>query len=511
MSATMMRPLQRIVPIVGALLSICSTLSAHAFDFDDVAKRAEKLAEAAYQKPESHPPPELASLNHDQYRAIHFRPDHARWRDARLPFELEFMPSGQAYSVPVKISEVDMRQVHEIRFNADDFDLGSLKIDPAQLREAGFAGFRVHYALNKPDYKDEVLVFPAASYFRALGHKQHFGLSARGLAIDTGLMSGEEFPRFTEFWVVRPGPHDKELIIYALLDSRRATGAYKFVLKPGSETVVEVQERLYLRDYVSKLGLAPLTSMFYYAKNQPATDLSYRPEVHDSDGLSIQSGTGEWIWRPLVNPQRLLVTSFAMTNPRGFGLMQRERLFVQYEDLEDRYELRPSAWVEPLGNWGAGRVELVELPTPDETNDNIVAYWVPDEALKPHTAMDLSYRLHYQMDKETRPPSYVAQTIRGRGDEHVVDNTLRFVIDFVGPDATKYAADAPVEGIISVGDNGELLERTTTHNDVTGGWRLALRMRRLDDNKPVEMRAYLRGPDNGVSETWSYVLPPGNL
>jgi glucans biosynthesis protein len=377
------------------------------------------------------------------------------------------------------------------------------------MRGLGFAGFRVHHPINTPKHKDEVVSFVGASYFRALGRGQRYGLSARGLAIDTGLMSGEEFPRFVEFWIERPGPAATELVIYGLLDSRRVTGAYRFVLRPGIDTAMDVKARLYLRDRVEKLGVAPLTSMFLIGENQPSAIEDYRPEVHDSDGLSIQSGSGGWIWHPLVNPRRLLVTSYAMNNPRGFGLMQRDRAFSSYEEVHMRYELRPSAWVEPKGKWGAGRVELVQIPTPDETNDNIVAFWVPEQPPQEKQPYDLEYRLLWQKDAETRPPlAWVMQTRRGRVQTAKSGNSFTFVIDFVGPVFGKLATNAKVEGVVSVDTNGKLLESNTYRNDVTDGWRVMLRVRRIDDKKPVEMRGLLKSGNETLSETWSYILPP---
>ena len=320
----------------------------------------------------------MQGLTYDRYRDIRFKPNEAWWRGAKLPFELAFFHQGFYFDQPVRINEVVAGRVREIKFSPDLFDFGANKIDRQKMQGLGFAGFRVHYPVNTPKYKDEVLVFLGASYFRAMGKGQVYGLSARALAVDTALISGEEFPRFVEFWIEQPAANARELTIYGLLDSKRVTGAYRFLLKPGVETVVDVKAQIFLRENVSKLGLAPLTSMFTFGENQRPRTEDYRPEVHDSDGLLIQSGTGEWIWRPLTNPKRLLVTSFALDNPLGFGLMQRDRDFSRYEDLEARYERRPSAWVEPKGKWGAGRVELVQIPSPDETNDNIVAYWVPD-------------------------------------------------------------------------------------------------------------------------------------
>ena len=484
-------------------------LAAQAFSFNDVETRARQLAATPYQRPEPKLPQELADLGYDKYNAIHFKPDHAFWAKDKLPFELEFFHQGLYYNLPVKINEIAPYGVREIRYNPADFDFGGNSIDPAKLTGIGFAGFRVHYALNSPKTKDEMLVFLGASYFRAVGKGLRYGLSARGLAIDTGLISGEEFPRFTEFWIARPKPGDKDLTIYALLESKSVAGAYRFIVRPGDETVMEVKERLFMRNAVTKLGLAPLTSMYLFSENQRPPYEDYRPEVHDSDGLSVHSGTGEWIWRPLVNPKRLQVTSFATTNPQGFGLMQRDRNFHDYEDLDLRYEERPSLWIEPVGQWGAGRVELVNIPSPDETNDNTVAYWVPDNAPQTGQSLDLDYVLHWQGDKDTRPNlSWVTQTRRGRGFVRNPDNSISFVVDFVGPALDKLKPDAKVEGIVSVGTNGELLERSTVHNDVTNGWRLILRFRRIDDDKPLELRAYLRGENSTLSETWAYILPP---
>jgi glucans biosynthesis protein len=323
------------------------------------------------------------------------------------------------------------------------------------------------------------------------------------------LYSGEEFPQFVEFWIERPSPKAKSLTIYALLDSRRISGAYRFILTPGVETAVQVKSQLYLRENIMKLGIAPLTSMFFFGENQRPGVEDYRPEVHDSDGLSIASGTGEWIWRPLVNPKRLLTTSYSLTNPRGFGLMQRDRGFSSYEDLEAHYQQRPSAWVEPVGQWGAGRVELVQIPTPDETNDNIVAFWAPDTLPKPGVPLELEYRLLWQGDTNTLPPSaWVTQTRRGHGYVRKQDDSIGLFVDFEGPSLKKLAPGSKVEGIVTADANGKILETTAYDNPLTGGMRMAVRMRRNDDKKPVELRGYLQSNNSALTETWSYILPP---
>ena len=514
----------------GALLlclaaSLSMSAQAAPFGFEDVAARAQKLSQQDYTAPANDLPKELKELDYDQYRDIRFKPAQSIWRKQNLPFELQLFHPGLYYNAPVKISFVANGRAAPLQFNADLFDYGKNKLDRSKLKNLGYAGFRVHFPLNSNKYKDELLVFQGASYFRALGKGQRYGLSARGLAVDTAVYSGEEFPSFTEFWIETPTAKSTSLTIYALLDSRRVAGAYKFILKPGVQTVMEVQSRLFLREGVAKLGLAPLTSMFMHGSNQSRFEEDYRPEVHDSDGLLVANSNGEWIWRPLINPRRLITTSFGLINPKGFGLLQRRRDFAHYEDLEAHYHERPSAWIEPKGDWGAGRVELVLIPTPDETNDNIVAFWVPNAPPAPGQALDFAYRLSWQKDDGVRPPvASVLQTRKGHGYVKTVDDTQRLIVDFEDPPPpkdesiakgktskakpTKLAPVEHVTGSVWMDDNAELIEKQTFRNEVTGGWRMSFRFRRKDNDKPIEMRAYLKRGNAQVSETWSYLYPP---
>ena len=479
-----------------------------AFGLDDVTALAKNLAAQPYKAPVDRLPPELRDLDYDALRDIRFKPEAALWRNDRLPFEVQFMHLGRGVREPVAIHTVDPSGVHDVAFDPANFDYGHNRFDPRRFRDLGYAGLRVHYALNNPAYKDEVLVFHGASYFRALGKQQVYGLSARGLAIDTAGPGSEEFPRFTAFWIERPRRGGNTLVLYALLDSRRMTGAYRFVLAPGADTTLQVTARLFARDTVGKLGIAPLTSMYLFGENQPGRD-DYRPEVHDSDGLSMQSAEGEWIWRPLVNPRRLLVTSFAFTNPRGFGLLQRDRSQGSYEDPESVFERRPSCWVEPLGDWGAGRVELVQIPTPDETNDNIVAYWVPTRAPVPDQPIEIGYRLHWLLQGPAPGGlAWVTQSRRGRGYVKQPDGDIQFVVDFDGPPLRALTPDGKgLDAAITVDANAELHERNLYRNTESGAWRMTLRFRRLDASRPVELRAHLERDGRRLSETWSYILP----
>ena len=348
-----------------------------------------------------------------------------------------------------------------------------------------------------------MIVFAGASYFRAVAKGQVFGLSARALAIDTGLPTGEEFPFFKEFWLERPTREAREAKLYALLDSASVAGAFSFIVQPGERSTVNVRARLFLRKPVKELGIAPLTSMFLYGEEKPRPADDWRPEVHDSDGLLVHSNTGEWLWRPLGNPERLRVSYFEFDNPRGFGLLQRDRRFQNYEDLETRHELRPNAWVVPVGNWGKGQVKLVEIPSRKETNDNIVAYWLPSVAPPVGQAFDIGYRIDFQSaDLVDANAGRVTAMRIGVGDK---EEWKRFVIDFEGQKLRSLGSSTPVKAVINVGADGQLVQQNLLRNPVNGGWRLSFQVR-PPKGKPLELRAFLQAGDRALSETWSYQL-----
>ncbi|MBU0525673.1 MULTISPECIES: glucan biosynthesis protein G [Pseudomonas] len=484
----------------SALLCLLSAGQIWAFNLEDVSVKAKELAGQKYEAPRSNLPNEFREMKFADYQKIRFRTEKAEWADQKTPFKLSFYHQGMHFDTPVKINEITANTVEEIKYDPTRFDFGDVKFDPKATEQLGYAGFRVLYPINKADKQDEIMTMLGASYFRVVGKGHTYGLSARGMAIDTALPSGEEFPRFTEFWIQRPKPGDKHLVIFALLDSPRATGAYRLTLRPGSDTIVDVKARMFLRDKVTKLGVAPLTSMFLFGANQPSKVLNYRRELHDSSGLSIHAGNGEWIWRPLNNPKHLAVSNYSIENPRGFGLLQRGRDFSHYEDLDDRYDKRPSAWIEPKGDWGKGSVDLVEIPTADETNDNIVAFWSPEKLPEPGQPLDVAYRMHWTIDEAAlhAPDSaWVQQTLRSTGDvkqSNLIrqpDGSVAYLVDFEGPSLAALPETADVRSQVSVGDNAELVENSVRYNPETKGWRLTLRMKIKDPGKPTEMRAAL--------------------
>ncbi|MBL0944109.1 MAG: glucan biosynthesis protein G [Hydrogenophaga sp.] len=489
---------------------------AHAFDWDQLTHLAQVRASEPWRESGDKLPEPLASITYDQLRDIRFRPERATWRDLKLPFEAQYFHLGLYQTQPVRIHELmPDGSVRHLPYRTEDFHFGANRFDTTAWGDLGHAGFRLHYPLNNVAYKDELVVFLGASYFRALGAQQQYGLSARGLAVDTAGGNGEEFPRFSEFWMQRPAPDAKVLTVFALLESPRVTGAYRFDIRPGFNTTLGVRARLFARDGaapIKTLGVAPLTSMFLSGENQPMAS-DFRPEVHDSDGLMLATGEGEWLWRPLQRPATPQVSSFTTTDPRGFGLMQRDRRFSSYEDVEARYERRPSAWITPRGAWGAGRVELVQLPTPDETHDNIVAYWVPAQPLMAGQPLEFAYDIAWQGDEQQRPPSsWVTQSRRGHGYTRLSAQEQaaqpQYVLDFAGPAIDALPPNADVRAVVSANANGRVIQAIAYPNPATRSWRVSLRVTRIDPTQPVELRAFLQHQQHTVSETWTHLLLP---
>ncbi|HTU03795.1 MAG TPA: glucan biosynthesis protein G [Candidatus Sulfotelmatobacter sp.] len=498
---------RRILPFIAAgLAAACSPVRAadEVFDFEVLRYDAKMLAARPYAPKPSSVPEALLKLSYDQFRDIRFRPAESLWRRERLPFELQFFHPGFNFDQTVQINIVRAKTVDPVPFSPALFDYGMNRV-PSVRSTMGFAGFRILYPLNKPG--DEVGAFLGASYFRFLCQRAVYGLSARGLALNTGEPGGEEFPVFREFWVERPLPESKSLVVYALLDGPSVAGAYRFSIAPGAETVTDVHEVLYCRHNPAVLGLAPLTSMFWHGKNTNVSYDDFRPEVHDSDGLMIYTGAGEWIWRPLTNPNSARTVTFSDENPKGFGLVQRDRQFEDYQDLEAFYHMRPSAWIEPVGRWGKGGVRLVELHGADETTDNITAFWTPDSLPQPGDPIEVSYKIHWFMDQIHPPAGYAVATRIGRTRTHELDLD-RFVVDFDGAYLNKQGPDPLIEPVVTVGPGAALVSSTVQKNPFNGTWRVAFALKPDGSGHPVELRCFLRKPPHVLTETWSYLWQP---
>ena len=468
-----------------------------AYDAQTVRRLARELAQAPYRAPDTKLPGPLGSLSYDQYRAIRFDPGQSLWRGKGLPFEVQFFHRGSLFSDRVTVNEVAEGRAQPVRYRPEMFNFGpNPRPEPQDL---GFAGFRIHAPINRPDYFDEVAVFLGASYFRAVGKGLGYGLSARGLSLKTADPAGEEFPAFREFWLERPQPGTNAITIAALLDSPSAAGAMRFTIRPGEDTVMDVEASFFPRTDIAQAGIATATSMFYFDATDRAGIDDWRRAVHDSDGLMMLTGRGEELWRPLKNPATLQVSSFSDISPRGFGLLQRKRDFASYEDLEARYERRPSLWVEPIGDWGEGVVQLVEIPTKGEVHDNIVAYWRPRQPLRAKGEHNFTYRLHWAAQPPLR--SDLAHVVSSRSGLAFSGARL-FVLDVAGGKLAALPADPPLR-LQASADRGQIQNAVAHPNPETGGWRMSFELA-PGDARAVELRAQLLAGDMPVSETWVY-------
>jgi periplasmic glucans biosynthesis protein len=467
------------------------------FDDNTVANLARDLAQKSYQTPDAKLPDEFNGLDYQAYRAIRFNKQDALWHGLGLKFNAEFFHRGFLYKERVDVFEVVDGDATPIRYSPGLFTFGNLKPPTEDL---GFAGFRIHYPINRPDYYDEVCAFLGASYFRAVARGQGYGLSARGLAIKTADPTGEEFPLFKKFWLVRPAKGSDALTIHALLDSPSAAAAFRFVVRPGADTIFDVQAAVFPRSDLATAGIAPLTSMFLFDTNDRMRFDDYREAVHDSAGLLLRNGKGEQIWRPLVNPRELQISAFTNESPQGFGLMQSERKLDDYQDLEAHYEKRPSLWIEPGANWGQGIVELVEIPTTREVNDNIVCFWRPKDPLKAKTRFDVTYRMHWcWFQPRPLPLGVVTATRDGLADDQ---KKRLFVVDFVGGALKRWQQAKPPN--IDIGcSKGKIENPVAEPNPDTGGWRLSFQLDQGNE-KLIEMHARLMNGEEPLTETWLY-------
>ncbi|UCC26634.1 MAG: glucan biosynthesis protein [Gemmatimonadales bacterium] len=525
--------------------------------WQEVVRQARERARAPFRAPDSTLSRNAANLSYGQMRGIRFRSDGAAWRD-EASFQLQFFHPGGAFRTPVRIHLVEDDSVRPLPFDPALFHFGDevAGLDLTLPPEAGYAGFRILHPMNDRARWDEVVSFLGASYFRLLGPEQVYGLSSRGLAVNVADPEGEEFPDFVAFWLVKPAPGDRSMTFFGLLDGPSVSGAYRFRLTPGTPsgieskagssppgdpearagaaaggrsgddgagTVLAVEARLFARRDVRKLGVAALTSMYLHGTFRSGGDDDFRPRVHDSEGLLMHTGRGEWIWRPLTNGASLRVTSLRDEAPGGFGLAQRERRFESYLDLEALYHRRPSQWVAvDGGDWGSGGVELVEFPTASEFNDNIVAYWSPDGAMKEGEERTFRYRL-VTFRERFEGGSLPGGDLEGQSLGQVVRTRIgwdglpgqsdpaprsqrRVVVDFQGGPLERLGPTDSVEAVVqtSSGTISELLVLPTP-----GGGRRATFSLRPRSGKGADIRLYLRRAGEVVTETWSYLWEPG--
>jgi glucans biosynthesis protein len=466
------------------------------FNWDVLVTDAQRRASSAYAPKRSNLPTVFDKLSPEQYRSIRFNPDAAVWRAEALPFRLELLRASSSSQNVIAVSTVEDGMARDMTATPAMFQMTpdvNARLGTVSLP---ISGFRIRNRINSSKIWDEFLVFQGASYFRAVAKNLLYGLSARGLAVNTADPSGEEFPVFTHFWIERPAPRATSIVIYARLESESCTGAYKFTVTPGVVTSMDVEMTLFPRSEMRVVGIAPLTSMFLFDETNRGRLDDYRPEVHDSDGLQITTQSGEQVFRQLANPATLQVSSFTTQPPRGFGLVQRSRNQADFQDFDSQYERRPSSWVTPKGDWGAGAVELVEIPSGRETNDNIVAFWRPAQPLTSAHPVHYAYQLDWLAEPEL--PKGMGMTVATRSGASLDGKHRVFLLDFVG-------AGEKVDGLrLDLSSSaGRINNATLVPNNALHGLRASFE---LDPNDAplIELRLRIMRGDAPVTETWLY-------
>jgi glucans biosynthesis protein len=482
------------------------------FSYEWLRQHARELAAKPYEAPPRPDPEIVAQIDYDAHGKLKFRKEFSLYREG--PYPISFQHVGMYFPKTVRMHALDGDRAREVLYDPQYFTIGEEHV-AADLPEqpSAFAGFWVHEPLSAgPLEKVEPwATFLGASYFRGVGELGQVGLSARGIALDPGGAQPEEFPDFVSYWFEPAASPDEPVTVYALLDSPSVAGAYRFLLRRTSGVVMDIEAEIHPRRTIERLGLAPLTSMYWYSETRKPTMIDWRPEVHDSDGLEMWTGSGERIWRPLNNPASISFSSFADENPRGFGLMQRDRDFDNYLDGV-RYHRRPSAWVEPLGDWGRGTVQLVEIPTNDEIHDNICAIWIPEQPHGAGSHIALRYRLHWMSDNPY--PGELAKCVAtrlGRGGQPGTprpEGVRKFMVEFLGGPLKDLPKGVLPEAVLTA-SRGKFSYVFTeaVPNDVPGHWRAQFDLT-AEGSDPVELRCYLRNGDEVLSETWLYQYHP---
>lgn len=477
--------------------------------FEALQALAQEVAKTPFEAPDR-VPGRFTDLNHDEYMSIRLAEGAKVWSDTDLPFRMAPFHTGWLFPHPIRLYQIGPQGTHSVAYDGSRF-VYPQEIPAPDERETerlGYAGFRL---FDRFDAERDIAAFLGASYFRAVGKEMQYGLSARGLALNTARFGEEEFPIFRAFWFHRPTPESNAIIVYALLDSASTAGAYRFVIESGRSTVMDVTASIFPRTELDGIGLAPITSMYLHGENDYRKRDDFRPEVHDSDGLVMRTGAGEWIWRPLRNPSAPRISTFSDTAPLGFGLQQRDRSFAHYLDDGVYYDRRPNLWIEPSGDWGKGRVELVELPANDETVDNVVVYWRPESPPQPDQPLTVGYRMTWgtEMPDRLPAPGRVMATWTGIGGipgEQRDAKVRKFVVDFSGGDLARLREGDAVEAVVN-SSGGSVRRVACRPIEELGGWRMNFDLD-PEGADSVDLRAFLRFRGGALTETWIYTWNP---
>ncbi|KXS56087.1 MAG: hypothetical protein AMR96_04535 [Candidatus Adiutrix intracellularis] len=499
------------------------------FTFIEVKKLARNLAARAYVKPDNQTAKFLSSFSEDQWKGITLKDENKLWGGENLPFEVGFFHPGFIFDHTVTLYVIDNGQVHPVVFNRSYFNY----LDPGLEEKIGsrilnFAGFRLYFPINGPNNKEEFAAFLGATHFRALARHATYGLTARGLILNPATAGGEEFPYFLKFWLVKPTPQATSMTIYALMDSPSLSGAYSFVITPGTATIMDVSVRLYPRVGVmwpQKVGVAALSGMYLFSEKENGSRTDWRPEVHSADNLLVSTWSKAWFSRPLKNPERLKINEFNLEHPRGFGLVQRDDNFDHYQDITARFDRRSWLWIEPKEDWSRGRLELIEIPSTQEIHDNILAFWIPERPLAGEdfpadTSLAFDYRLYWMAPGIT--PHQLGRVVSTRLLQLPERETIQLNIDFENEELKAIPAEIGLASQVETNAEYPILEKSLLKNPVTGGWRLELKIRRPRGKSVVENLMLIRDErttprfqirlvkgenlPESLTETWLYDL-----
>jgi len=469
------------------------------FSAETVLTQAAQLASQPFKPPNAPLPSVFSGLTFDQYAAIRRVPGTAIWSGEKVGFSLEPLHRGFVFITPVAINIVENGLSQRVIYDPADFDFGKIK-SPSAMGDLGFSGLRILRASDN-GFQDAA-IFQGASFYRSRARGQNFGVTARGLAVRTGDEPGEEFPIFREFWIEKPAPASNTLTMYALLDSESVTGSFRFTIRPLEATIIDTEMTLIGRVATDKLGIGAMAANYLFSPlDHPGAD-DWRAAVYEVTGLQVLSGKGEWLWRPVSNRETLQISAFADVSPHGFGLLQRSRSFDAFYDDVGRWELRPTLWIEPIGEWGEGDLRLLEIPAASETNANVVAQWRPKMSLAAGTSHSFAYRQFWCWTPPSKPPLAVCSSSRAGK----FGGRPRFAVEMTGDifaDPQKAAA-ASADLQANPGKLGSV--RLFPYKD-----RRSVRVVfdvDLGSESYSELRLALKVDNQAVSETWLYRWTP---
>ena len=476
------------------------------FDPANVVEYARALSKKPYRAPSADLPDAFSNLSYEQFVGIKHQPGTAIWAHEALGYAIEPLHRGFVFTTPMELNVVENGAVRRLPYTPTAFDFGSVK-PPAEPKDIGFSGFRV---LRKREGQPDVGVatFQGASFFRAIAIGEIYGPSARGLSIRTADPKGEEFPLFRAVWIEQPTLAADALVIHAVLDSESVSGAYRFTLRAGEATIIDTECTLFPRVALDHIGVATMMATHVAGPLDHRLNDDVRPGIFDVAGLQILNGRDEWLWRPVSNRETLQLSAFVDENPRGFGFLQRDRQFARFLDDDNHWEMRPSLWIEPIGDWGAGTVVLVEIPSDSEVNQNIIAYWRPAAPLAAGSEVQYAYRQFWCWTPPDRPSNAVVTLSRGGRPGGAPANTRRrrFMVDFTGDTIAAQQQSSDIVPALAAAPGNISAVRTFMNRD-----RKTYRV--LFDVDPgsdasSELRLQLEVQGKPISETWLYRWTP---